>query len=667
MDSSTHCAYNLTRDTALSLNVTVANPSREHLKIIEVLVDGLGAGSDSALWLNPLSGPPKVPRLFACEVVYLDRGLRVIQATDQASTVDFPPWNDRVESALFLRARTMASTQTQPGDQLAVCDAEALEVSRQSFSPPDSVASESSDRDSPDMVSVRANTAAEAVPLDDSSDTEPPDEQVPQSPDPILAVSPFQQSSESPQDSLRPSLIPAPAIEATESSTGESHRRLFARATLAVAQRSNQFTFIQSPIWQITRPTIFIPNPKLEESTTDAPEARSAPHRSAQPEVEPDAEPRSEEPLAVTSTVRTSPAETLSSPATSAPVNIPREGLIPDYRSDEFAIWRPAVSAASIAIAQSREAASAQAQTDSIHAPIPPATPETVQPSGLLPPPDPILDSLVSQPPAPNTREEGPRFFSPAPIQFFDPAAEPSVKRDSIESPNGDPINAEPAARWTNHLSPELRAAILQITEMEKEKGRDRDSPVKNTVVKSKPARDLEPRKERAAPKEPTREPPIAESKAERRASLATRLRRWLGAGRAPAIHGNRRSKRFSPPGLVACHWSGGEPRPYQIADISDTGLFVLTSEPWVPHATLRMTLQRTDGDQEAPGQSITVLARVVRIDKRGIGHEFVMTRSPNRKGGEMLLDDGADRKALARFLQPLMKLSKEIPARSAN
>ncbi len=81
-----------------------------------------------------------------------------------------------------------------------------------------------------------------------------------------------------------------------------------------------------------------------------------------------------------------------------------------------------------------------------------------------------------------------------------------------------------------------------------------------------------------------------------------------------------------------------------------------------MPHATLRMTLQRTDGDKEAPGQSITVLARVVRIDKRGVGHEFVMTRSLNRKSGEMLLDDGADRRALARFLQPLMKLSKELP-----
>ncbi len=141
-----------------------------------------------------------------------------------------------------------------------------------------------------------------------------------------------------------------------------------------------------------------------------------------------------------TSTVRTSPAETLSSPATSAPVDIPRKGLISDYRSDEFAIWQPAVSAASIAIAQSREAASAQAPTDSIHAPIPPATPETVQPSGLLPTPDPILNSPVAEPPAPKTEDEGPRFFSPAPIRFFDPAVEPSVKGDSIESPNRDTI-----------------------------------------------------------------------------------------------------------------------------------------------------------------------------------------------------------------------------------
>jgi PilZ domain len=666
MDSTTHCAYNLTRDTALSLNVTVANPSREHLKIIETLVDGLGAGSDSALWLNPLSGPPKVPRLFACEVVYLDRDLRVIQGTDQASAVDFPPWNERVESALFLRARTMASTRTQPGDQLTVCDAEALEANRQSFSPPDPVASESSDTNSPDLVSVRASTT-EATLLDNSRDTEPPEEPVPQSLDLTPAVSSLPQSSESPQDSLEPSLIPAAAIEAIESSTSESHSRLFARATLAVAQRGNQFTLSQSPIWQITKPTIFIPNPKSEEPTTVEPETGSALHRSAPPEVEPNAEPRSEEPPASPTPIRTSPAETLSSPATSAPVNASREGRIPDYRSDEFAIWRPAVSAAPIAIAKSRESASVQAQTETIRAPIPPATPETVQPSGLLPPPNPILNSPVAEPPAPKTEDEGPAFFSPAPIRFFDPTVEHSAEGDSIESQNRDTFHAEPASRRSNHLSPELQAAILQITEMQKEMGRDRDSLVKSAVAKSKPARDLEPRKERTSPKEPAREPPIAEPRAANRASLATRLRRWLGAGRAPAIHGNRRSKRFSPPGLVAYHWSGGEPRPYRIADISDTGFYLLTSEPWLPHATLRMTLQRTDGDKEAPGQSIAVLARVVRIDKHGAGHEFVMTKSPNRKSGEMLLDDGADRRALARFLQPLMKLSKEIPARSAN
>jgi len=148
---------------------------------------------------------------------------------------------------------------------------------------------------------------------------------------------------------------------------------------------------------------------------------------------------------------------------------------------------------------------------------------------------------------------------------------------------------------------------------------------------------------------------------------MATRLRRWFGAGGASAMHNSRRSKRFSPPCLVAYHWSAGEPKPHQVGDISDSGFYLLTTEPSLPHAIRRMTLQRTDGDKEAPGQSISVLARAVRSDKQGIGYEFVMTKSLNRKNGEMLLDDGADRRALARYLKPLIELSRERPAGPAS
>ncbi len=265
MDSRTTCAFNLTRDAALSLNVTAANPSHEHLKIIEFLIDGLGSGSDAALLLTPLSGTPKVPRLFACEVVFLDRDLRVVLAMDSASRVDFPPWSDRVESALYLRARTLASTQTQQGDQLTVCDVAAVEYHRQSFSPPKVAASECKETDSQDPASVEAKTAPVAILLGDSTNADSLDEQVPQPPKLAPAESSLPQNAESPQ----PSLVPAAAFEAIESSTGSTRSVRFALSTPVDGRRSNQFTLNQSPSWQIAEPPNLIPSLEPEQSALE--------------------------------------------------------------------------------------------------------------------------------------------------------------------------------------------------------------------------------------------------------------------------------------------------------------------------------------------------------------------------------------------------------------
>jgi hypothetical protein len=499
MDSRTHCVYNLTKDAALSLDVTVANPSHEHLKIIEVLVDGLGSGSDAALWLTPLSGTPKIPRLFACEVVYLDRDLRVVRSIDSASSVDLPLWSDRVESALYLRARTLASTQTQQGDQLTVCDVDAVESHRQSFSPSNTVPSECKETNSPDAVSVEASTAPEAIPRDDSKDTEPPDEQVLQPPDFTPAVSSLPQSAESPEDSPEPLLIPAAAFEPIESSTGMSHSVRFALSTPVAGERSNQFTLNQSPIWQVAEPANFIPSLESKEP------AALVPDRSTQPPLEPDAKPSSEELPGWTTTIRTPPPEALSSLAASTPIGIPHREQRQDFPSDEFAIWRPAITAAPSAIVQSRVSESAQAPADPTHIQITPATPETNQLPTLPPQPGLILNDSFEKPRIEENEkqnrkeEEGPRFFFPARIRFFDPAAEPSEDGVSQESPNGDPFNADPSTRRSSHLSPELQAVILQLTDREKQKGRDRDSLLKFAPVKSKPpARNPKPGKERA-------------------------------------------------------------------------------------------------------------------------------------------------------------------------
>jgi hypothetical protein len=499
MDSRTYCAHNLTRDAALSLNVSVADPSREHLKIIEILIDGLGSGSDAALLLTPLSDTPKVPRLFACEIVYLDRDLRVVRSTDSASNVDFPPWTDRVESALYLRARTLASTQTQPGDQLTVCDLDAVERHRQSFSPPNAVASECEVNNSPAPVSVGTSAAPEAIACDDLKDSDPQDQQAPQPPDFTPALSSL------PEDPPEPSLIPAVPFEPIESSTGMSCSVRFALSTPVSGQRSSQFTRSQSPIWQIAEPANLVLSEKPEESAAETLESSLAPDRSSPPLFNPDAEPPSEELPGWTTPIRTPLTWPSSSPAASAPVDTLREEQRRDYPSDEFAIWRPAITAAPSAIVQSSGSESVEAQTGSTRIRTSPAVPEAVQPPALTPLPDPIVHHSFEEPQIPESvkqnpkEEEGPRFFFPSRIRFFDPAAEPSEDAGSHESPNGGPFNADPSTRWSSHLSPELQAVILQLTDKEKQKGRDRESLAKFAPVKSKPPdRNQKSGKERA-------------------------------------------------------------------------------------------------------------------------------------------------------------------------
>ena len=69
---------------------------------------------------------------------------------------------------------------------------------------------------------------------------------------------------------------------------------------------------------------------------------------------------------------------------------------------------------------------------------------------------------------------------------------------------------------------------------------------------------------------------------------LKTWLQNWLSSDR-------RLSPRQPLPSLVACYFTGGAPRAYQVSDISSRGFYVLTEERWFPGALVRMTLQRTD------------------------------------------------------------------------
>ena len=117
-----------------------------------------------------------------------------------------------------------------------------------------------------------------------------------------------------------------------------------------------------------------------------------------------------------------------------------------------------------------------------------------------------------------------------------------------------------------------------------------------------------------------------------------------------------RRAPREVLPGLAAYYWNGAAPEPHGIRDISSSGLYVVTEERWYPGTLVLMTLTRTDVGEEVEERSIAVQSRAVRWGNDGVGLKFVLPDEKNIKRGHNMLTDGADRKALEKFLQRLKK-----------
>ncbi len=130
--------------------------------------------------------------------------------------------------------------------------------------------------------------------------------------------------------------------------------------------------------------------------------------------------------------------------------------------------------------------------------------------------------------------------------------------------------------------------------------------------------------------------------------------RRWLERWWSPDP---RKAPRDLLPGLAAYYWNGAAPEPHGIRDISSSGLYVVTEERWYPGTLVLMTLQRTDVGEEIEERSIAVQSRAVRWGTDGVGLKFVLPDAQDVKRGHNLLTDGADRKALERFLQKLKKM----------
>lgn len=109
---------------------------------------------------------------------------------------------------------------------------------------------------------------------------------------------------------------------------------------------------------------------------------------------------------------------------------------------------------------------------------------------------------------------------------------------------------------------------------------------------------------------------------------LAAGIKSWLQhwfQSEPPGPHDGRESPRKPGTGFSASFWTGGTPQVYEIRDVSDTGLYVVTDERWYPGTLVRITLTMPDDKSLSGHRSVVVEAKAVRWGNDGVGLEFVL------------------------------------------
>jgi hypothetical protein len=115
------------------------------------------------------------------------------------------------------------------------------------------------------------------------------------------------------------------------------------------------------------------------------------------------------------------------------------------------------------------------------------------------------------------------------------------------------------------------------------------------------------------------------------------------------------RAPREMVPTLSAFFWTGGQPVPHPIRDISATGLYVVTKERWYLGTMIRMTLTLTGLGEKTPGKSISVHAKAVRYGEDGVGLQFMLAGPKDKSRERDSMIQWLDKMEMERFLQQVL------------
>ena len=91
-----------------------------------------------------------------------------------------------------------------------------------------------------------------------------------------------------------------------------------------------------------------------------------------------------------------------------------------------------------------------------------------------------------------------------------------------------------------------------------------------------------------------------------------------------PSSQGKRAERRNSPQ-LAAYHLTSSGLKQNGVKDISSTGIFLLTREPWNPGESVSLTLQRKGPPEKTPENRVTLKTTAVRRGEDGVALKFIL------------------------------------------
>ena len=131
MEPGQICAYNLTREGFLGLNVVAGDfPAASFHDWMATLKPNSGAG----MWMVPFRGIPATEVIVPLDLLYLNEDCQVLEAVEFFPTYHVSPACPPAASVLALPNHSIFASQTQAGDRLIVCRADEMDWRLEQFS-----------------------------------------------------------------------------------------------------------------------------------------------------------------------------------------------------------------------------------------------------------------------------------------------------------------------------------------------------------------------------------------------------------------------------------------------------------------------------------------------------------------------------------------------------